>query len=169
MPSAAKQPSTTPSRRLDTGIENADRRKIAEQMAKVLASTYTLLLKTHVCHWNITGPLFLPLHELTERHYHDLFEATDVLAERIRALGHRTPLSFGQLLPKSDIEEGSTPLSTTAMVENLVQNHEQMARQIREAARAADDADDLVTADLYTQRLNFHEKAIWMLRSIIAL
>ena len=91
-----------------------------------------------------------------------------VIAERIRALGHQTPLSFNQMLPKTAVEEETTARTATEMVEHLARDHESLAVRLRETADAADEVDDLVTEDLMTQRLAFHEKAIWMLRAIIA-
>lgn len=149
-----------------TGIDAKARAKIASGLVEALASTYTLLIKTHVYHWNVVGPLFLPLHELTERHYKDLLEAADVIAERIRSLGHPAPLSFDDLAPKSRVKEETADRSAEGMVRQLIRDHEAIARKLREVAGVADEADDLVTADMLTQRMNFHEKAIWMLRAI---
>ncbi|MDX2157062.1 MAG: DNA starvation/stationary phase protection protein [Hyphomicrobiaceae bacterium] len=154
--------------RRDTGLDAGNRRKVSDHLADVLADVYTLLLKTHVYHWNVVGPLFVPIHELTEKHYNDLFEAADVIAERIRALGHPAPLSFGALLSKTALEEETVRRTAADMVEHLAEDHEMLVRRLREAALAADEVDDLVTADLLTQRMAFHEKAIWMLRSIVA-
>lgn len=152
---------------LDTGIEKKDRSAVSQDLIDVLADTYTLLFKTHVYHWNVVGPLFVPIHELTEAHYKDLFSAADEIAERIRSLGHPAPLSIGGLLRKSVVEEeDQTHLSAEEMVEELARDHEKMVKRLRQAAIDADEADDLVTADLLTGRLAFHEKSIWMLRAI---
>ncbi len=161
----SRRASTT---RMDTGINAADRGKVAQSLGDILAGTYTLLLKTHVYHWNVVGPLFLPIHALTEAHYKNLFEAADAIAERIRALGSVTPLSFQQLLPKSEVEEERTNRTAVGMVEQLVADHEALTKEIREAAKASEASGDLVTTDLLTQRLGFHEKAIWMLRATIS-
>ncbi|MFN3868090.1 MAG: Dps family protein [Hyphomicrobiaceae bacterium] len=152
---------------LDTGIAKKDRSTVASELVDVLADTYTLLVKTHVYHWNVVGPLFIPFHELTEAHYKNLFEAADVIAERIRSLGHPAPLGFAELLPKSAVEEETSKRSAEGMVTHLIADHEKMVKRLRQAAIAADEVDDLVTADLLTQRLAFHEKAIWMLRAIV--
>jgi starvation-inducible DNA-binding protein len=167
MASSPKRQSGTPSEKRDTGIEVSQKQEIAERLAEVFAGTYALLLKTHACHWNIVGPAFLPLHKLTEYQYKNLFEAADVLAERIRALGYRAPVSFEKMLPKSDVPEEKALRPAAAMAAALVKDHETMARQIRSIAGDADAADDLVTTDLLTHRLNFHEKAIWMLGATI--
>lgn len=155
-----------PSDRLDTGIKASDRRMVAEELGKVLANTYLLMLKSHVYHWNVVGPLFVPFHELTEQHYRNLFDAADLLAERIRALGERTPLSFNDFAPQATISEESRDRDAMAMVESLVDDHERITQHLRDAAKAAEEADDLVTTDLLTERMAFHEKAIWMLRAI---
>ncbi len=152
----------------DIGISASGAKDISRALAEVLADTYTLLIKTHVYHWNVVGPLFLPLHELTEQHYTDMFEAADHIAERIRALGQVTPLSFEQMLPKAGVEEETANRSAVAMVQRLTADHEQLAKRLRIAALAADEAEDLVTADLLTSRLAFHEKAIWMLKAMAA-
>ena len=159
---------TSPSVSLDTGLGAKDRRKVGEHLVKALADTYVLLLKTHAYHWNVVGPLFVPLHELTESHYEDMFEAADELAERIRALGLKAPMSFQQLLPKTMVEEEKGDKSALAMVESLVSDHETLCQRLRQAGLAADEVDDLVTTDLMTRRLAFHEKAIWMLGATIS-
>lgn len=151
---------------IDTGITAKARGNVAEDLVAVLADTYTLIVKTHVYHWNVVGPLFLPLHQLTEEHYKNLFAAADVIAERIRALGHKTPLSLKQLLPQADVEEETADRTAERMVDQLIYDHEQMSKRLRVVALDADEADDIVTTDLMTQRLAFHEKAIWMLRAI---
>ncbi len=153
---------------LDTGIAAKDRRKVADHLAEALADSYTLLVKTHVYHWNVVGPLFVPLHELLEDHYKNLFTATDVIAERIRALGLTTPLSFKQMRPKSDVDEETINRSAIEMVRRLVEDHETLCRSFREIAEMSEAAKDLVTTDLLTERLAFHEKAIWMLNAIVA-
>lgn len=155
-----------PSEKLDTGIKKADRRKVADKVARVLADTYVLMIKSHVYHWNVVGPLFVPLHELTQKHYEDLFQAADDLAERIRALGHTAPVAISEFLKHARLDGEAGDPDAMSMVENLIADHETVTQRLREAASAADEADDLVTADLLTQRLAFHEKAIWMLRAI---
>lgn len=153
---------------LSTGLDAKARQKISDGLVEVLASTYTLLVKTHVYHWNVVGPLFLPLHEMTDAQYNNLFSAVDVLAERIRALGLPTPLSFQDFEDRSTIKEETQDRTAESMVDQLVKDHEKLSRRMREIAKQADEAGDLVTADLLTQRLAFHEKAIWMLRATVA-
>lgn len=151
-----------------TGISAADRKEIAKELSQILGDTYMLLVKTHVYHWNVVGPLFLPLHELTEAQYNDLFAATDVLAERIRALGLTTPVSFSAMTKNADLTEAKSVATAETMVESLVADHEAIVRSMRELAIKCDEAEDLVTTDMLVARMTFHEKAIWMLRAIVA-
>ncbi len=160
-------PRLKPSETLDTGLSSKARRSVADHLKILLADTYVLLIKTHVYHWNVVGPLFVPLHELTEKHYNDLFAATDELAERIRALGVKAPLSFAEFLERTNVEEETRNRSELEMVESLIDAHENLSRHFRDAAKGADEAEDLVTVDLITRRLAFHEKAIWMLRATV--
>lgn len=151
-----------------TGLDASAREDIVKELGQVLGDTYMLLVKTQVYHWNVVGPLFIPIHELTEAHYNDLFAAADVLAERIRALGFITPLSFASMAKKAELSEAKTAASAEDMVEALVEDHESIVRSIREIAIKAEKADDFVTHDMLVGRLTFHEKAIWMLRAIVA-
>lgn len=160
--------SRIPASKSNNGLSAKSRQEIAGKLVMVLADTYTLMVKSHVYHWNVVGPQFVPLHELTETHYRDLFEAADLIAERIRALGSPTPLSFETLVPRSDVTEETTERSATEMVEQLIADHERTARRLREVAIDADESDDLVTTDMLTDRLAFHEKAVWMLRAIVS-
>lgn len=153
---------------VDTGIAAKDRERIAKDLGQILGDTYMLLVKTHVYHWNVVGPIFLPIHELTEEHYNDLFKASDVLAERIRALGLITPLSFASMSKKADLEEASKVASAEAMVEDLIEDHEAMVKAMRKIAEKAEGSSDFVTHDILVGRMTFHEKAIWMLRAIVS-
>lgn len=154
---------------VQSGLSTTVRRELSQAVADVLADTYVLLIKTHVYHWNVIGPLFVPVHQLLEAHYKDLFAAADELAERIRGLGRLAPLSFGKdLLPRSDVEEEKADRSAIGMIRQLVTDHEEIARRIRRVSAAAAERKDFVTHDLMNGRLAFHEKAIWMLRAIVA-
>lgn len=150
------------------GLDAKTRKKFASKLSTVLADTILLQIKTQVYHWNVVGPLFKPLHELTEEHYNDLFTAADSIAERIRMLGHPAPQSFADLMPKADIGEESHRRSALEMVEQLVADHEKIVQGMRETAREAEEAGDFASHDLLAGRLAFHEKAIWMLRAIAA-
>ena len=148
---------------ISTGLSDAARSDIADALQSILGSTYRLLVKTQIHHWNVVGPLFHPIHVLTEEHYENMFEAVDTLAERIRALGHPTAA------PVIGTEKGGIAAMTAQdLLSDLVADHESLCRDMREAAAAADEAGDLVTADMLVERLTFHEKAIWMLRAMLA-
>jgi starvation-inducible DNA-binding protein len=150
-----------------TGLDRADRQELAQAVSKALAETYVLYTKTQAIHWNVVGPMFYSLHKLTESQYEDLAEATDLIAERIRALGAAAPGSFGEFLELSDIVETREKQTAEQAVLMLCADHEIAARTFREATKLADDLDDVVTADMLTQRMAQHEKAAWMLRSIM--
>lgn len=149
----------------DTGIKG--KAKIAGGLADVLGDTYALIIKTHACHWNVVGPLFYSVHKLTEEQYADLFEAADVLAERIRALGQLAPTTMKSLAGHATIDPQKKDPSVRDMIEGLVESHEQLARRLRDLIEIASDGRDAVTEDLATQRAAFHEKAAWMLRAMI--
>ncbi len=158
----------THSQEMNTGLSAEYRDEMSDSLTEVLAATYRLTIKSHIYHWNVVGPLFKPLHELTEEHYGELFAAADIIAERIRALGHLAPdrlAEAAQFAPKGNSVE---KMSAGAMVEDLIKDHEAAVRTMREAAGKAGDNDDLVTEDMLTARLTFHEKALWMLRAHIA-
>jgi starvation-inducible DNA-binding protein len=153
---------------VNTGIENPDRGELALSVGRALAETYILYLKTQGVHWNVVGPMFYGLHKLTESQYEDLAEAVDELAERIRALGHPAPATFAQFLELSVIKEAQGLMSAEQAINVLVTDHETISRTFREAVRVADKADDIVTADMLTDRIKVHEEAAWMLRSLLA-
>ena len=151
-----------------TGLAAAARARIAELLAEGLADTVVLMLKSQVFHWNVVGPSFVGLHKLTEEHYQDLFAAADELAERIRALGSLVPFSAKIMARSASVGDELALRSTEAMIEELITDHEAVVRFMREAAGEADDEGDIVTHDLFVRRMSFHEKAIWMLRSVTA-
>ena len=148
----------------DTGIEN--RARLAGNLNGVLADTYVLLIKTQAYHWNVVGPLFVSIHKLTEEQYEDLFEAVDDLAERVRALGYPAPSSFTEMVSMTVIREDTENASAQDMIGNLTDDHEQVVTRLRDTAELADELRDAVTADLLTKRMEFHEKAIWMLKAL---
>ena len=153
---------------IDIGISAQDRKKLADGLSRLLADTYTLYLKTHNFHWNVTGPMFQTLHLMFETHYNELALAVDLIAERIRALGHVAPGSYRAYSKLSTIREEEGVPSATAMVRSLVKGHEAVAKTARGVFGVADAASDQPTADLLTQRLQIHEKTAWMLRSLLA-
>ena len=152
---------------IDIGINEADRRKVAEGLSKVLADTYTLYLKTHNFHWNVTGPMFQTLHLMFEAQYNELALAVDQVAERIRALGHHAPGTYAAYAKLSSIKEEEGVPAAKEMIRLLVEGNEAVARTARAVFPAADKAGDEPTADLLTQRLQVHEKTAWMLRSLL--
>ena len=149
----------------ETGIEN--RKRLAAGLSGLLADTYVLLIKTQGYHWNVVGPLFVSIHELTEAHYQDLFAAADVIAERIRALGYPAPSSMNELIPLTAIGEDTGNPTAESMIEKLLGDHEIVVQRLRQATEVAEEMHDHVTADMLTARMAFHEQAIWMLRAII--
>lgn len=152
---------------IDLGIEPAERKAIAEGLAKVLADTYTLYLKTHNFHWNVTGPMFQTLHLMFEQQYNELALAVDLVAERIRALGHPAPGSYAEFLKLSSIAEASDVPRAEDMIRQLVDGQESLVRTARKVFATAEKASDQVTIDLLTQRMQVHEKTAWMLRSLL--
>ena len=153
---------------IDIGISNDDRAKIAEGLSRLLADSYTLYLKTHNFHWNVTGPMFRALHLMFEEHYIELRDAVDALAERIRSLGHIAAGGFGDFARLSNIPDGDGTIDAMAMVRGLAEGHETCARTARGVVRMAEDAGDVATADLATVRVETHEKTAWMLRATAA-
>jgi starvation-inducible DNA-binding protein len=153
---------------IDIGIGDKDRGAIAGGLSRLLADTYTLYLTTHNFHWNVTGPMFNTLHAMFMTQYTELWNAVDPIAERIRSLGHPAPGSYAQFAALSSIADvPATPPKAMEMVRILVQGHEAVARTARAVFPIAAEADDQPTADLLTQRLDIHEKAAWMLRSLL--
>jgi len=141
---------------------------IADGLARLLADTYTLYLKTHNFHWNVTGPMFNTLHLMFEAQYNELALAVDLIAERIRALDFPAPGSYAQFGALSSIDDvPAQPPKALDMVAILVRGHEAVARTARDIFPAADKAGDEPTADLLTQRLTVHEQTAWMLRSLL--
>src|SRR5918999_636346 len=153
---------------INIGIEESDRREIAEGLSKLLADTYTLYLKTHNFHWNVTGPMFQTLHLMFEQQYNELALAVDLIAERIRALGFPAPGTYKEFSKLSSItEEEGTP-TAEEMIRKLVEGQEAVVRTARSVFPVVDGANDEPTADLLTQRMQVHEKTAWMLRSLLA-
>jgi starvation-inducible DNA-binding protein len=153
---------------MDTGISEKDRAAIAAGLSKLLADTYTLYLKTHNFHWNVTGPMFQTLHLMFEAQYNELALAVDLIAERIRSLGEPAPGTYRQFAALSSIDEDDDVPDATEMIRRLVRGQEAVARTARTVFPPVEQAHDEATADLLTQRLQVHEKTAWMLRSLLA-
>ena len=153
---------------INIGIEEKDRREIAEGLSKLLADTYTLYLKTHNFHWNVTGPMFQTLHLMFEQQYNELALAVDLIAERIRALGFPAPGTYREFSQLSSISEEEGTPGAEEMIRKLVEGQEAVVRTARSVFPVVDGANDEPTADLLTQRMQVHEKTAWMLRSLLA-
>ncbi len=152
---------------MDIGIKEQDRKNIAEGLSRLLADTYTLYLKTHYFHWNVTGPMFNTLHLMFEGQYTELALAVDLIAERIRSLDIYAPGTYRDFVKLSSIKESESVPNAQDMIKELVAGHEAVCRTARSVFPAAEAASDEATADLLTQRLQLHEKTAWMLRSLL--
>ena len=153
--------------KVDIGIPDKERRAIAEGLSRLLADSYTLYLKTHNFHWNVTGPQFNTLHLMFEAQYSELALAVDLIAERIRALDHPAPGSYAQYSKLSSIKEETGVPKAKEMIKQLVAGQEAVTRTAREIFPMVDKSHDEPTADLLTQRMQVHEKNAWMLRSLL--
>ncbi|KIF82763.1 Dps family protein [Noviherbaspirillum autotrophicum] len=152
---------------IDIGISDHHRREIVDGLSRLLADTYTVYLKTHNFHWNVTGPMFQTLHLMFETQYTELAQAVDVIAERIRALGSPAPGTYSMFAALTSIQEPDGVPTAQEMIRQLVQDQETVARNARAMFKAVDLAGDEPTADLLTQRMQVHEKTAWMLRSLL--
>ena len=149
-------------------VAESDRSSIADALSQLLADSYTLYLKTHNYHWNVTGPHFGALHAMFEAQYTDLALAVDALAERIRALGHRAPGSYAEFSVRTEVVEATTePTKAMEMVAALATDHQMVARAAARVISVANAGGDEPTAGLATTRQELHEKAAWMLRSFL--
>ncbi|MDQ5848726.1 MAG: DNA starvation/stationary phase protection protein [Pseudomonadota bacterium] len=153
---------------IDIGIKEADRKKIAQGLSRLLADTYTLYLKTHNYHWNVTGPMFQTLHLMFEQQYNELALAVDLVAERIRALGFPAPGTYTEFAALSSIKESQGTPAAEQMIRDLVAGQEAVVRTARSVFPLVDEVNDEPSADLLTQRMQVHEKTAWMLRSLLA-
>jgi starvation-inducible DNA-binding protein len=152
---------------IDIGIKEESRKQIADGLSRLLADTYTLYLKTHNFHWNVTGPMFQTLHLMFETQYNELALAVDLVAERIRALGYPAPGTYSDYAKLSSIKETAGVPKAEEMIRLLVEGQEAVVRTARSIFPIVDDAHDEPTADLLTQRMQVHEKTAWMLRSLL--
>jgi len=153
--------------KIDIGIGERDRKKIAEGLSRLLADSYTLYLKTHNFHWNVTGPMFQTLHVMFMTQYTEEWNALDLIAERIRSLGYPAPGSYKQFVALSSIPEEEGVPKAKDMIRQLVAGQEAVTRTAREVFKIVEKANDQPTADLLTQRMEVHEKNAWMLRSLL--
>ena len=153
--------------KIDIGISHNDRANIVEGLSKLLADSYTLYLMTHNFHWNVTGPQFNSLHNMFMNQYTEQWNALDIIAERIRALGFPAPGTYKQFVKLTAIKEVEGVPKAQEMVSLLVNAHETVARTARAIFPIVDEVNDQPTADIITQRLEVHEKTAWMLRSLL--
>ncbi|SUO94268.1 Dps family protein [Suttonella ornithocola] len=153
---------------INIGMTDAQRKAIADGLSKLLADSYSLYIKTHNYHWNVTGPQFNALHTMFEEQYTELATAIDEIAERIRALGHLAPGSYKEFSELTSIKDGNKTLSAEEMVKDLIEGQETVARTCRSIFPDVDEASDEPTADLLTVRMQTHEKTAWMLRAMIS-
>jgi len=164
---SAKQQKTPAMPKIDTGISEKDRARIAAGLSRLLADTFSVYLKTHSFHWNVTGPMFNTLHLMFETQYNELWTATDLIAERIRSLGFPAPGTYSEFASLSSIKETAGVPKATEMLRLLVEGNEAVVRTARSIFPLVDKASDEPTADLLTQRMQLHEKNAWMLRSML--
>ena len=153
----------------NTGLVETKRKKVAQGLIKLLANNSVLYLKTHNFHWNVVGPMFQPLHSVFETQYIDLWNAGDTIAERVRALGFHVPASYADFAKLSKIKEvfGVQQIKAKAMISQLVHDNEVMTRLARELLPETEGAEDQVSVDLLSDRMEVHEKNAWMLRSFL--
>lgn len=153
---------------VNIGIQESDRKIIVDGLSRLLADTYSLYLKTHNYHWNVTGPMFQTLHLMFETQYNELALAVDLVAERIRALGFAAPGSYSAFAKLSTIKDAQDNVAARDMIKDLVEGNETVIRTARSIIPSADKATDEATLDLLTVRMQTHEKTAWMLRSLLA-
>ena len=153
---------------INIGINEEDRKQIANGLSKLLADTYTLYLKTHNFHWNVTGPMFQSLHVMFEQQYRELAEAVDSIAERIRALGLPAPGTYADFADRTSLKEERGVPNAEQMIRQLVDGNEAAIRTVRSAYPLVERLHDQATADLLSERMQVHEKTAWMLRSLVS-
>jgi len=156
-----------PAPSINLGIDVKNREEIVEGLSRLLADTYTLYLKTHNFHWNVTGPMFQTLHLMFEGQYTELALAVDAIAERIRSLGFPAPATYSEYAKLTTIPETTGVPKAEEMIRLLVEGQESVVRTARSIFAVVDKASDEPTADLLTQRMQVHEKSAWMLRSLL--
>ncbi|HKB60768.1 MAG TPA: Dps family protein [Gallionellaceae bacterium] len=152
---------------INIGISDKDRKKVAEGLSRMLADTYTLYLKTHNFHWNVTGPMFQTLHLMFMTQYTEIWNAVDLVAERIRALGYPAPGTYKEFAALTSIKETSGVPAAKEMIRQLVEGQEAVVRTARAVLPIAEKAGDQPTVDLLSARMEVHEKNAWMLRSLL--
>ena len=150
-----------------SSIKNTSSNNVVEGLSRLLADSYTLYLKTHNFHWNVTGPMFQTLHLMFEQQYNELALAVDLIAERIRALGFPAPGTYSQFIELASIKEEREVPNAENMIRLLMEGQEAVVRTARSIFPVVEKVHDEPTADLLTQRMQVHEKTAWMLRSLL--
>ena len=150
---------------IDIGLSDAQREASVQALRTLLGETYALYVKTHGYHWNVTGPRFNSLHDMFMAQYTELWGALDVIAERIRALGHFAPGSSAEMMAEASIQADNGVPDAEDMLANLARGNEVIARAAKAGIGVAEAAGDAVSVDLFTQRADIAEKTAWMLRS----
>ncbi|HEX7048119.1 MAG TPA: Dps family protein [Gammaproteobacteria bacterium] len=150
---------------INIGMKDVERRAVTEKLSRLLADSYTLYLKTHNYHWNVTGPMFQTLHTLFETQYTELAVAVDDIAERIRALGERAPGSYREFAKLAEVKDAEGVPKAEEMIRELAADHETVSRALMETFKEAGKHGDEATISLVTARLEVHQKAAWMLRA----
>ncbi|MEM1149339.1 MAG: DNA starvation/stationary phase protection protein [Pseudomonadota bacterium] len=152
----------------DSPLSSDTRRALGDLVLNAVSNSYVLMVKTQAVHWNVTGPLFKPVHDLTEAQYNDLFSAIDDLAERIRALGFTAPMSYTAMQDVSSIKAFTKDAPTAGeMIAELASDNDTLAARLVQGIEAASKEGDPATEDILTERLRAHQKAAWMLRAMI--
>ena len=136
---------------------------VAAGLTQAVADTYRLILKCHAYHWNVEGPLFYPVHHLTDEQYNEMSPAVDDLAERIRSLGQLLPVSLAEVMKLSVVKDLETRPTTLEMVVDLAKDHSAVAARFQDLVKLGFDNNDLATANLAIRRTAFHNQAAWML------
>ena len=154
--------------KIEIGIAKKDREQVVDGLSRLLADSYILYLKTHNFHWNVEGPMFNTLHQMFMEQYTELWNALDLIAERIRALGSYAPGSYKKYVKLSSIAEAEEAVPAKNMIKQLLEGHEAVAKTARKVFPLAEAGGDEATLDLLTQRLQVHEKTAWMLRSLLS-
>lgn len=152
---------------IDTGFTKAERTGVAQELSKVLADSFAVYMKTHGYHWNVRGPDFFSFHTLLEQQYREIWDALDVIAERIRALGVVAPQSQATFANLTAIKDGDPEKEALEMLRELMKDHETVIATLRAGIEVADAASDDASTDLMTDRLRAHEEFAWMLRSTL--
>jgi len=149
----------------ESGVDNS--KKVAQELSKVLADSFTIYQKTHGYHWNVTGPTFRGLHLLFEEQYNEIWTSIDEIAERIRALGATAPMGAAAMGNLTAIKDGDPNATAEEMLKDLAADHATVVATLKAAVKAAEAAGDVSTADLCTTRLTAHEKHLWMISATL--